>query len=127
MAEKPSVKDILAKYGGEIESKMSASSAKKVDYSREYVKFKQEMVPEITRYERWCKSFGNIIKLKVAEKDAVKIRKSVETAHLDLEPWQPLTLSVMSFVGIFLFGLLISVAEIVFILVSFLDYFRYFI
>jgi hypothetical protein len=112
MVTKRDVKDILEKYGSKIESKISTSPAKTGDYSKSYVRFKQEMAPEITRYERWCRSLGNVIKLKVAEKDKSEIQKHLDVAHLDLEPWQPLTLSVMSFLSVFFIGLLISVAVV---------------
>ena len=106
------VKDILRKYSGKIETQISTSEITKVDYSREYVKFKQEMTPEISRYERWCRSLGSIIRLKAAEKDRLKIQKQLNIAHLDLEPWQSLTLSVVTLSSMFLLGLLISLAVV---------------
>jgi hypothetical protein len=111
-APKKDIDDILRKYESEIQSKISTSSPKikSANYSQEYLKFKQEMAPEISRYERWCKSIGSIIKLKVSEKDKTEINKHLQIAHLDLEPWQPLTLGVMSFLIIFLIGVFISVA-----------------
>jgi hypothetical protein len=86
------------------------SFPKDTNYSQAYIKFKKEMSPELTRYERWCHSLGNVIKLKVAKKDEDKIRKHLDIAHLDVEPWQALTLSIMSFFGVFLIGLIISAA-----------------
>lgn len=108
--KKPDVKDILRKHSARIEGQIKTSGAKNINYSREYVKFKQEMAPELTRYERWCRSLGNVIKLKISKKDEDKIRKQLKIAHLEIEPWQALTLSVMTFVSIFILGLLISVA-----------------
>ena len=69
--------------------------------------FKGEIVHELTRYEKWCKSFGRIIKLGVSKKDE-KVKRNIDIAHLDIEPWQSLTLSVMSFVVLFALGFLIS-------------------
>jgi len=74
------------------------------------MKFKDEMAPEFSRYERWCHSLGNIIRLKVSEKDEDKVKRSIEIAHLDIEPWQALTLSIMVFLSVFVLGLLISVS-----------------
>src|SRR3989338_10077923 len=108
--KKPYVKDILRKYGAKIEGKVGSSSAMSRGYSSAYSTFKQEMAPELSKYEKWCKSLGNIIKLKVSEKDAVKIKKQLDIAHLDIEPWQALGLGVMAFITIFFFGLLFSVA-----------------
>ncbi len=111
-APEKDVEDILRKYGSKIESQIKTTVTKKVDYSREYVKFKQEMVPHISRYEKLCKSVGSIIKLKVSEKDKAGIKKHLEIAHLDLEPWQPLTLSLMTFIILFLVGLFVSIAVV---------------
>ena len=107
-----SVDDILKKYGSKIEGNIQTLNPIKQNYSREYVKFKQEMVPEITRYERWCKSLGSLIKLNVSKKDEEKIRRHLEIAHLDVEPWQALTLSVLAFLSIFFIGLIISLAVV---------------
>ncbi len=118
------VKDILKKYGRKIEERISttsASGAAKKDYSQEYVRFREEMIPEISKYEKWCKSLGSMIKLKFSEKDTSEAKKNIEAAHLDLEPWQPLNLSVMAFISLFLLGLLISVA-VVFIKGSFIAF-----
>lgn len=113
-APKKEIEDILRKYGSKIESRISTFSPriKNRNYSQEYLKFKQEMAPEISKYEKWCKSVGSIIKLKISEKDKAKINKHLEIAHLDLEPWQPLILAVMSFLIIFLIGLFISLAVV---------------
>src|SRR3989344_6160892 len=105
-----SVDEIMKKYGSKIESKIGASG--ETGYSREYVKFKEEMVPQITRYERLCKSLGSVVKINVSKADEAKIKNQIEIAHLDIEPWQSLTLSVMVFLGIFLIGVLISLAVV---------------
>ena len=111
-APEKDVEDILRKYGSKIESQIKTTGIKKVNYSQDYVKFKQEMAPKISRYEKWCKSVGSLIKLKVSEKDKTAIKKHLEIAHLDLEPWQPLTLSIMTFLIIFLVGLFVSIAVV---------------
>ncbi|MGD9276575.1 MAG: hypothetical protein PVJ67_05360 [Candidatus Pacearchaeota archaeon] len=102
--------EVLKKYGAKIENQIKTTNVDNVNYSKEYVKFKGELASELTRFERWCKSLGNIIKLKVSEKDSAKVRRFLEIAHLDIEPWQALGLSVMSFIGVFLIGLFVSAA-----------------
>lgn len=110
---KPDVKDILRKYGRKIENRINNSNIDiNGSYSREYLKFKEEMAPELTRYERWCKSLGSLIKLNISDKDRERIKRELEIAHLDIEPSQALTLSVMAFVGVFFTGLLISVSVV---------------
>jgi hypothetical protein len=108
---KPTVEEIIKKHSARIEQSIrSTPLPEKINYSQTYVTFKNEMAPELSRYERWCKTLGNIIKLRVAQKDKDKIQTSLDIAHLDLEPWQPITLSVVAFVSVFILGLLISVS-----------------
>src|SRR3989344_323521 len=109
MQDKEDVKDILEKYGSKIEGQINLYD-EDVSYSREYVKFKKEMAPDLTRYERWCGTLGSFVKLKISENDDAKIRKHLKVAHLDIEPWQALTLAVMSFLSVFFIGAVISVA-----------------
>jgi len=108
--KKPTIDEILRKHAAKIEQNINTFDEQKINYSQTYSTFKEELAPDLTRYEKLCRTLGGIIKLKVAQKDEDKIRKSLEIAHLDLEPWQPITLSVIAFVGIFILGLLISVA-----------------
>ncbi|HUS49166.1 MAG TPA: hypothetical protein VMZ91_03325, partial [Candidatus Paceibacterota bacterium] len=107
--KKPDVKDILRKYSSKIEGQIGTAQ-RGAGYSRQYMKFKKEMAPDLNKYEKWCRSLGNIVKLNISEKDRKKITRQIEISHLDVEPWQALTLSVMSFLTVFLLGLLISVA-----------------
>jgi hypothetical protein len=108
---RPTVDEIIRKHSARIEQSMKSEDIpEKINYSQSYLTFKEEMVPELSRYERLCKTVGSIIKLKASEKDREKIQTSLNIAHLDLEPWQPITLSVSAFIGVFLAGLLISLA-----------------
>src|SRR3989344_8412814 len=106
------VDDIMKKYGAKIETNIKTSQGGKEEYSSEYIRFKQEMVPEFTRYERLCKSFGSIIKIYVSKSDEERVRKQISIAHLDIEPWQALTLSVMVFLAVLLTVLLISISVV---------------
>ncbi len=108
--EKPNVEDIMRKYGSKIEGQIKTTQLTTSSDSKSYLRFKEERARELITYERWCKTLGNIIKVKVAEKDKESVRKQIEIAHLDIEPEQALTLSIMSFVFVFFFGVLISVA-----------------
>ena len=68
------------------------------------------MAPNLSKYEKWCHSLGNVIKMKVSEKDALKVKKYLEIAHLDVEPWQALGLGVMVFLVVFFLGMILSLA-----------------
>jgi hypothetical protein len=103
---KPNVQDILNKYSSQIRSKINGSTSSQ---SQDYLKFRAEMIPVFTRYEKWCHSLGQIIKLKVSEKDRVEMKRHLDIAHLNVEPWQALGLSMMAFVAVFVLGLLLSV------------------
>ncbi len=104
-------KDILKKYGSIIEKQIKVSSKDLgSSYSKSYITFKQEMAPNLSRYEKWCNTLGSIIKLNVSKKDESRIKRQLEIAHLEIEPWQALTLSVMAFLAVFFIGLMISVA-----------------
>jgi len=105
------VKDILRKHAGRIEQQMGGTVRKsQYDYSKEYTVFKEEMAPQLTRYEKLCRSLGSVIKLKPSTKDEMQVRKDLTIAHLDTEPWQALTLSVVGFLGVFFLGIFISLA-----------------
>ena len=105
------IKDILRKHGARLEGNINSSKINKESYSQEYVTFKNELAPELSRYERLCKGLGSIVKLKVSKKDEDKVKRAIEVAHLDIEPWQALTLSVMAFISIFFIGILITLAS----------------
>ncbi|MDO8528877.1 MAG: hypothetical protein Q7S06_03225 [Nanoarchaeota archaeon] len=109
MPEKPNVDDVLNKYGAKIEKQIGTVGQSKIDYSREYTIFKEEMAPDLTRYEKWCHSLGSIIKIKISSKEEEKVKKFVNISHLEIEPWQALNLSVMVFISVFLLSLFLSV------------------
>src|SRR3989344_4558688 len=108
---KPSVDDILRKYGSKIEGSIKTSGVNS-KYSREYLNFKKEMAFEFTRYEKLCRSFGNLIKMNISEKDSAKIKRQLDIAHVDVEPWQALSLSVVVFLSVFFLGILISMSVV---------------
>ncbi len=106
---KPNVNDLLQKYGKKIESKIN-SDVSTSNYSHEYSTFKSEMAPEFTRYEKWAHSLGSIVKLKASEKDEKSLKKFIDIAHLEIEAWQAITLAAVSFISVFIFGIIFSVA-----------------
>src|SRR3989344_668832 len=106
MPNHDSTSEILNKYGKMLESELNSSGNRTVSmgqgvYSREYETFRQEMIPELTRYERWANSLGSIIKIRVAEKDRNKIQNYLNVAHLNVSAEQAMTLALMSVLAIF--------------------------
>jgi Flp pilus assembly protein TadB len=102
-------KEIIEKYSRKLESEIESEPLQK-SYSQEYAQFKGEMAPEISSYERWAKSLGSFISLKVAEKDRIKIQKQLDIAHLDISPSQALTLSLTAMLAVFFATILTSAA-----------------
>jgi len=91
-----STDDILKKYGAKIENQMrSYNSDSLPKYSQSYEKFREEMSPEFTRYEKWCKTLGGFFKIKVVEKDNKRISRAVEIAHLNVTPSEVVVLSTV--------------------------------
>jgi hypothetical protein len=86
-----STDDILKKYGAKIESQMRGynktsgvrpqGSGK---FSKGYEKFRASMLPEFSRYERWCKSLGSMFSVRVKDKDRLRIERNIEIAHLNV-------------------------------------------
>jgi hypothetical protein len=107
---KPSVDEILRKYERKIEGQIKTTNFGKVNDSKSYLKFKEERSRDLIGYERWCKTLGNVIKIRASKKDEEKLSKYIKIAHLDIEPSQALTLSVMTFISVFFLGTIVSVA-----------------
>ncbi|MBS3065774.1 hypothetical protein J4229_01885 [Candidatus Pacearchaeota archaeon] len=88
-----SADEILKKYSKKLESEIGPSNT---NYSSEYLKFREETIPEITTYEKWAKSLGSLIKVKVAEKDRLKMQRYLNIAHNNATPSQAFSLSLVS-------------------------------
>ena len=110
------VDDILKKYSRKIEKEIGGSmdnplnQAQEVRGSKEFVQFKQDMMPELNKYESWARGLGGILKIKLGSKDEGKISKQLEVAHLDVDSGEVAGLAVVAFLGVFFIGLLISFA-----------------
>lgn len=110
MERKPSVEDVLRKYGAKIEEQIATDDSLKKNYSSSYEKFRSEMTREYTGYEKMCHTLGSFIKLKISKKDFEKINKDLELGNIQVYPWQAIGLAMMSFLSIFFLSVLISVS-----------------
>ncbi len=107
----PDTKEILKKYSKKLESEIDPEDySLPKNFSQEYSEFKQEMIPELSRYERWAKSLGNIVKIKIAEKDRKEIQKNLDIAKLDVNSSEAATLALISMLGVFFFTILTAVS-----------------
>lgn len=124
MADKK-VDEILQKYSQKIEKEIKGyesinpqiipgsnnlGDVREVSVSKDYSQFKSDMMPELSRYEKWVKSLGSFIKIKLSVKDEIKISKQLSAAHLDLIPGEVIGLAMISFLLVFFIGILISIA-----------------
>ncbi|MEK6914454.1 MAG: hypothetical protein AABW83_02275 [Nanoarchaeota archaeon] len=104
------VNEVLAKYSEKISSEVNSDIHQDVSgISNDYKKFKQDLLPEFSRYEKWVKIFGRIISIKVSNKDEIKINKQLETAHLDLNSGEVAGFAIISFIFLMFSGSLLSV------------------
>lgn len=106
---KETAEDILKRNAARIESQLLDKSSTG-EFSEDYQKFRQEMVPELTRYEKWAKSLGNFVSLKISEKDRIKIQKYLDIAHLEVSASQALTLALLSMLLIFLLTIMSAIS-----------------
>ncbi len=106
------VDEVLQKYSRKIETEMNDfENGIGVDSdSSDYLHFKNELMPALSRYEKWAKSMGALIKLKLSKKDDEKISKELNSAHLNVTASEAVSFAMMSFVAVFFLGVAISVA-----------------
>lgn len=87
--------DIFKKYGFKSDEIVNEK------FSEDYIKFKQETFPVLSFYEKICKLSGKIISVKV--KNVEKIKEVYEQTHLDIEPFEASSFSILCFfVSLFL-------------------------
>lgn len=109
-----SVDDIFKKYGRKIDAQIASDRVDTGNFSREFSQFKKDMLPDYSRYERFCNNLGNFIKLTVSEKDKTKIQSQIDIAHLNATPSQVLLLAVLALLGTFFVGIFITAAIFLF-------------
>ncbi|MBM3232257.1 hypothetical protein FJZ21_02680 [Candidatus Pacearchaeota archaeon] len=92
-----STDEILKKYQAKIQSQIETDNqGYNRDYSMDYEKFKQDMLPDISKYKRWADSLGRVIKIKVSDKENQKIQRYLNIAHLDVSPSQSAGLALVA-------------------------------
>jgi len=102
------VDDVLKKYSRKIESEIAEEEVSGRSFSKEFMEFKKDMMPDLSRYERWANSLGNIIKLQASKKDEERLKKQIDIAHLNVTANQALTLSLFAMFVTFFAGLIAS-------------------
>ena len=105
--------EIIRKYSQKIESQIN-QSPDTVEYSKEYQEFKQEMLPQISKYKRWTDSLGSVIKIRLSEKERAKIQRNLNIAHLNVDASQAASLALMAMLST-IFIVLLGIIAFVFI------------
>jgi hypothetical protein len=109
-----SADDILKKYGrklqNEINTEQTYQQQSGQDFSSEYVKFKSDMMPSLSKYENLAKAFGRMLQVKLSSKDSENITKKINTAHLDLNPSDVVSAAFLSAIIGFFGGVLLCIA-----------------
>jgi len=110
----PSADDILKKYGRNLQNEINNgspfSSSPTSDSSSEYLQFKQDMMPNLSRYENFARTMGGMMKVKLSSKDYDKLNKSIGVSHLDLTPSEVASAAFLSAIFSFLAGAIFCVA-----------------
>jgi Flp pilus assembly protein TadB len=105
--------EILKKYGGVLSKSAKSYSdytPASSDSSAEFTQFKQDMLPQFSKYEKLCKNIGGGLRIKLAKVDEQRIQQEIEVAHLDVTPSNVVSLSFLSAILIFFAGLILTVA-----------------
>jgi len=101
--------EIFKKYGRKLDEQINSEDIDISSFSKEYQSFKQDLMPQLSRYEQLCKTLGNIVKINVSEKDRAKIQKQLDVSHAEVTPSQTITLAMVSFILVLLAGILLDV------------------
>jgi ASC-1-like (ASCH) protein len=112
---KEEYKDIIEKYRSKIEEHIDSESTGSVqpndmkNFSKEYLKFREEALSKsTTTFEEWCNKAENIFKVKPNEKTLNEVKEAIDTAHLNVTPDGVASLSALSALSLITFGLLLS-------------------
>ncbi len=110
------VDEVLKKYSKKIDKEVNRFDFNKnfnsesSSISQDYNQFKEDMMPELSRYEKWCRIFGGYFRVKPSLKDSQKIERELAIAHLDLTSKEVAGLAFFSFIIVFLLAAIISLA-----------------
>ena len=100
------IKEIIEKYSSKLEREIKSESLES-GYSKEYLKFKEELSPELSNFEKFAKGAGKIIKFKLKEKDRLKTTALLERAHIEISAEDASAFSLIAFILTLLFSVFI--------------------
>ena len=92
----PTTDEILKKYSKKIESEINSENSNYKNYSRDYLQFKEDMLPDLSRYKKLSDSLGKLIKIKLSQKEESKIQHQLDISHLDIKAPQSAGLALVA-------------------------------
>lgn len=95
-------KEIIEKYSKLLEKEIKSD----IFESKEYIKFKEEAIPELSSYEKAAKKFS-FIKPKLSEKTRKELEKYITIAHLNITPEEANGFAISIFILLILFSFFI--------------------
>ncbi len=106
---KPTAEDVMKKYGAKLSGDIKDFDANNQtvnsqEYSESYREFKKGFAADYNGYEKFCKSVGNLVKIKASQKDTDKIQKYINIAHMNITPSEAVGTSISMFLLVFLLG-----------------------
>ena len=106
------VDDVLRAYSRDLKSQMGMDfgGVSGESISQDYLDFKRDSLPDLSKYEKWASVLGGIVKLKLSKKDETNIHADLEKAHLNVSPSEVVGLSIMAFLLLMLGGTMFSFA-----------------
>jgi len=102
------VKEIIDKYSSKLEKEIGSEKIES-NYSQDYLKFKEELSPELSTYEKFARGAGKIIRFKVKEKEKSIISANLSRAHLEISPEDAAAFSILSFISILFISIIVLI------------------
>jgi len=106
---KPTTDEIMKKYGAKIEGQIANFDSE--EYSKSYQEFRKEMSPTYSKYEKFCKNIGNLVRINPSKKDTIELQKNIDIAHLNITAAEAAGFSIISFLLIFLLGFMVVISS----------------
>ena len=119
VSKDPEIENILNKYKQKLDSKVNNPSrpdtdsyAPERDFSKEYVLFRKEFLGNSTSlYEKLCNSSEKILKVDPDKKEAAKLNKSIQNAHLNITPTGASSFATLTGAVFILIGIIYGAIE----------------
>lgn len=128
------VEDIMRRYESQL-GQTGREIETESNYSREYEKFRQEVVSELSFYEKLCRGVGKSFKVKLKESEKQRIQQNIDDAKLDITPSDSAAFSLFAFLFLLFVSGLISAGAffisgkfptLIFVLLTFTSGFLYY-